>query len=201
MTTHFCSDFRLFEKVIQVYRTKNGAWEFLPHEILHNLIARWRWKPIPIGLGSSATKRRIAERPTYCLCYIQNIPSDESVSLDDVIRDNNSLCILSGDKRLLQSWFPSWPERERKKEFIKRKIFGGLSRDLNPGPRAPEARIIPLDHWAKDIWLNWNCALRNWGIFGILKNFIYFQNGETTMIHFVSWKFIQSSESWDWMKY
>ena len=22
----------------------------------------------------------------------------------------------------------------------------GLSRDLNPGPRAPEARIIPLDH-------------------------------------------------------
>ena len=23
---------------------------------------------------------------------------------------------------------------------------GGLSRDLNPGPRAPEARIIPLDH-------------------------------------------------------
>ena len=23
---------------------------------------------------------------------------------------------------------------------------GGLSRDLNPGPLAPEARIIPLDH-------------------------------------------------------
>ena len=22
----------------------------------------------------------------------------------------------------------------------------GLSRELNPGPRAPEARIIPLDH-------------------------------------------------------
>ena len=56
---------------------------------------------------------------------------------------------------------------------------------MNPGPRAPEARIIPLDHWAKDIWLNWNCASKNWGIFGILKNFIYFQNGETTMIHFV----------------
>ena len=26
---------------------------------------------------------------------------------------------------------------------------GGLSRDLNPGPLAPEARIIPLDHWAR----------------------------------------------------
>ena len=25
----------------------------------------------------------------------------------------------------------------------------GLDRDLNPGPRAPEARIIPLDHQAK----------------------------------------------------
>jgi hypothetical protein len=26
------------------------------------------------------------------------------------------------------------------------KMNGGLSRDLNPGPLAPEARIIPLDH-------------------------------------------------------
>jgi hypothetical protein len=25
----------------------------------------------------------------------------------------------------------------------------GLDRELNPGPRAPEARIIPLDHQAK----------------------------------------------------
>ena len=24
----------------------------------------------------------------------------------------------------------------------------GLNRDLNPGPLAPKARIIPLDHWA-----------------------------------------------------
>ena len=24
----------------------------------------------------------------------------------------------------------------------------GLNRDLNPGPPAPEAGIIPLDHWA-----------------------------------------------------
>ena len=24
----------------------------------------------------------------------------------------------------------------------------GLSRDLNPGPPAPKAGIIPLDHWA-----------------------------------------------------
>ena len=28
----------------------------------------------------------------------------------------------------------------------------GLDRDLNPGPRAPEARIIPLDHQAIDMW-------------------------------------------------
>ena len=25
----------------------------------------------------------------------------------------------------------------------------GLNRESNPGPLAPEARIIPLDHWAK----------------------------------------------------
>ena len=30
----------------------------------------------------------------------------------------------------------------------------GLSRDLNPGPLAPKARIIPLDHWAL-IWCWW----------------------------------------------
>ena len=32
-------------------------------------------------------------------------------------------------------------------------VFGakrwGLNRDLNPGPLAPKARIIPLDHWAR----------------------------------------------------
>ena len=27
-------------------------------------------------------------------------------------------------------------------------IKNGLNRDLNPGPLAPKARIIPLDHWA-----------------------------------------------------
>ena len=27
-------------------------------------------------------------------------------------------------------------------------IKSGLNRDLNPGPLAPKARIIPLDHWA-----------------------------------------------------
>ena len=29
-----------------------------------------------------------------------------------------------------------------------KKVFNGLVRDLNPGPRAPEARIIPLDQRA-----------------------------------------------------
>ena len=28
--------------------------------------------------------------------------------------------------------------------------YKGLSRDSNPGPLAPEASIIPLDHWALD---------------------------------------------------
>ena len=37
---------------------------------------------------------------------------------------------------------------KKKRIKIKKKIFGGLSRDLNPGPRAPEARIIPLDQRA-----------------------------------------------------
>ena len=28
----------------------------------------------------------------------------------------------------------------------------GLNRDLNPGPLAPKARIIPLDHWALKVY-------------------------------------------------
>ena len=37
----------------------------------------------------------------------------------------------------------------KKSGWKKRNV--GLDRDLNPGPRAPEARIIPLDHQAIDI--------------------------------------------------
>ena len=43
------------------------------------------------------------------------------------------------------------------------KCYGGLSRDLNPGPRAPEARIIPLDHWAKAIEKARTVDIRNSG--------------------------------------
>ena len=32
---------------------------------------------------------------------------------------------------------------------VNRDQKGGLDRELNPGPRAPEARIIPLDHQAR----------------------------------------------------
>ena len=32
--------------------------------------------------------------------------------------------------------------------MLKQKRLVGLDRDLNPGPLAPEARIIPLDHQA-----------------------------------------------------
>ena len=39
------------------------------------------------------------------------------------------------------------------KEIMLGEIKGGPDRDLNPGPLAPEARIIPLDHQA-----NW-CRL------------------------------------------
>ena len=38
-------------------------------------------------------------------------------------------------------------------------IKGGLNRDSNPGPLAPKARIIPLDHWATKI-----LTVRNIGI-------------------------------------
>ena len=33
-------------------------------------------------------------------------------------------------------------------DFYKFLQKGGLNRDLNPGPPAPKAGIIPLDHWA-----------------------------------------------------
>ena len=40
---------------------------------------------------------------------------------------------------------------KKNEAFIKVCKMIGLSRDLNPGPLAPKARIIPLDHWA--IWM------------------------------------------------
>ena len=38
-----------------------------------------------------------------------------------------------------------WAKLKEKKKTV------GLDRDLNPGPRAPEARIIPLDHQARPV--------------------------------------------------
>ena len=35
----------------------------------------------------------------------------------------------------------------------------GLNRDLNPGPLAPKARIIPLDHWALCDWCQTGCSM------------------------------------------
>ena len=53
--------------------------------------------------------------------------------------------------RLLSAW-PRWKfYRDLSAGRGKWGIFGkkrGLNRDLNPGPLAPKARIIPLDHWA-----------------------------------------------------
>ena len=39
--------------------------------------------------------------------------------------------------------------------------FHGLNRDSNPGPLAPKARIIPLDHWATNDSSVQKCFLRS----------------------------------------
>ena len=59
-------------------------------------------------------------------------------------------------------------ESDKCGEYYKRKN-PGLNRDLNPGPPAPEAGIIPLDHWATLVLLcqivapawsdQWSCLL------------------------------------------
>ena len=52
---------KLFMSIGQLKTVRVKIWEFL-RVILHNSVVRWRCKPIPTGgLGSSATKRRIAE--------------------------------------------------------------------------------------------------------------------------------------------
>lgn len=38
--------------------------------------------------------------------------------------------------------------KQKMKEKNRKNKDHGLVRDLNPGPLAPKARIIPLDHWA-----------------------------------------------------
>ncbi len=43
-------------------------------------------------------------------------------------------------------------DQKRQHEWILLKKRGGLVRDLNPGPLAPEARIIPLDQRATGLF-------------------------------------------------
>ena len=65
-----------------------------------------------------------------------------------------------------QSYFPKgeyyykpvyW--RKEGNILLKNKKRCGLNRDLNPGPLAPKARIIPLDHWAICICWGQKCGL------------------------------------------
>ena len=50
--------------------------------------------------------------------------------------------------------------------------FHGLNRDSNPGPLAPKARIIPLDHWAAEINSHW--VLFHWKfVWEIVYSFVY----------------------------
>ena len=51
----------------------------------------------------------------------------------------NVIWSMTGRRKPLSSMHP---------DFAK---FSGLNRDSNPGPLAPKARIIPLDHWAVNI--------------------------------------------------
>ena len=44
--------------------------------------------------------------------------------------------------------------------MLKKRLFKGLLRELNPGPLAPEARIIPLDQAADDFMMTATLALR-----------------------------------------
>ena len=49
--------------------------------------------------------------------------------------------------------FPFSYSNDFPKKYIYEAAKSGLNRDLNPGPPAPEAGIIPLDHWAALICL------------------------------------------------
>ena len=48
-------------------------------------------------------------------------------------------------------------------DMISNILKGGLDRELNPGPLAPEARIIPLDHQAMR-WLEMRHQFGFWSL-------------------------------------
>ena len=58
---------------------------------------------------------------------------------------------LRGEELVIAIFKRSVASEEELMEILGKIEARGLSRDLNPGPRAPEARIIPLDHQAMRI--------------------------------------------------
>ena len=52
----------------------------------------------------------------------------------------------------------------------------GLVRDLNPGPLAPKARIIPLDQRAIHVWDRWYFTCRSLSLDEAFKHSIHFPN-------------------------
>ena len=98
----------------------------------------------------------------YVLSY-PNIPSNKTRGQagSSVHSPSTSCCIglTSGHVGLSSSWQLS--------VSCYRKRTLGLVRDLNPGPRAPEARIIPLDQRASDPAIHSPAFLASYGIFAV----------------------------------
>ncbi len=87
-----------------------------------------------------------------------------------LIRKNKKIyfkfIILSYGEQLLNVVIRIWKEKND----------NGLSRDLNPGPRAPEARIIPLDHWADVVYKNILFYYKSKKYLIVRFNFMLFQH-------------------------
>ena len=90
-------------------------------------------------------------------------------------------------KKIQTQFFLGWPPKVESgvshltvfydfpREMFCKSIFG-LNRDLNPGPLAPKARIIPLDHWAscilkRQIW-KYNMGVTNSKVFWLEPVFL-----------------------------
>ena len=73
--------------------------------------------------------------------------------LDHVLQINHWSCKPGVESSNLSEGFYgiSFPDEPIEWKFVKNAKKVGLNRDSNPGPLAPKARIIPLDHWATRI--------------------------------------------------